>query len=188
MFPNYYVIKGIGKSCKTVCSSKTYVCMFVHIQFNWVSSKLMLYRAWVWEFHYLIHTFDTILGGSRDYWFVLTSESLSWFKDEEVWLHYQKRVQWADPQYYLHSRRKTISSCCLWTSWSSETSSPPSCPGASCSPSTAPREGTCSRTSRWAPLLSTTNTFNTLTPHCFSDIGPIMRDTRWCGFLEGFLP
>lgn len=22
-------------------------------------------------------------GGSRDYWFVLTSESLSWFKDEE---------------------------------------------------------------------------------------------------------
>lgn len=23
-------------------------------------------------------------GGSRDYWFVLTSESLSWFKDEEV--------------------------------------------------------------------------------------------------------
>jgi len=23
-------------------------------------------------------------GGSRDYWFVLTSESISWFKDEEV--------------------------------------------------------------------------------------------------------
>lgn len=22
-------------------------------------------------------------GGSRDYWFVLTSESISWFKDEE---------------------------------------------------------------------------------------------------------
>ena len=23
-------------------------------------------------------------GGSRDYWFVLTSETLSWYKDEEV--------------------------------------------------------------------------------------------------------
>lgn len=23
-------------------------------------------------------------GGSRDYWFVLTAESLSWYKDEEV--------------------------------------------------------------------------------------------------------
>lgn len=23
-------------------------------------------------------------GGSRDYWFVLTSESISWYKDEEV--------------------------------------------------------------------------------------------------------
>ena len=23
-------------------------------------------------------------GGSRDYWFVLTSENLSWYKDEEV--------------------------------------------------------------------------------------------------------
>lgn len=23
-------------------------------------------------------------GGSKDYWFVLTAESLSWFKDEEV--------------------------------------------------------------------------------------------------------
>ena len=29
-----------------------------------------------------------LLGGSRDYWFVLTSESLSWFKDEEVRLNY----------------------------------------------------------------------------------------------------
>lgn len=23
-------------------------------------------------------------GGSKDYWFVLTAESLSWYKDEEV--------------------------------------------------------------------------------------------------------
>merc|ERR1711974_105571 len=29
-----------------------------------------------------IHNIGFIKGGSRDYWFVLTSESLSWFKDE----------------------------------------------------------------------------------------------------------
>merc|ERR1719373_879643 len=31
----------------------------------------------------LIHNLGIMKGGSRDYWFVLTSESLSWFKDEE---------------------------------------------------------------------------------------------------------
>ena len=31
-----------------------------------------------------IHNVGLMKGGSRDYWFVLTSESLSWFKDEEV--------------------------------------------------------------------------------------------------------
>lgn len=31
-----------------------------------------------------IHNLGLMKGGSRDYWFVLTSESLSWFKDEEV--------------------------------------------------------------------------------------------------------
>merc|ERR1711953_1662140 len=30
-----------------------------------------------------IHNLGMMKGGSRDYWFVLTSESLSWFKDEE---------------------------------------------------------------------------------------------------------
>ena len=30
-----------------------------------------------------IHNLGLMKGGSRDYWFVLTSESLSWFKDEE---------------------------------------------------------------------------------------------------------
>merc|ERR1719411_751526 len=30
-----------------------------------------------------IHNISMIKGGSRDYWFVLTSESLSWYKDEE---------------------------------------------------------------------------------------------------------
>ena len=31
-----------------------------------------------------IHNVGLMKGGSRDYWFVLTSESLSWYKDEEV--------------------------------------------------------------------------------------------------------
>ena len=31
-----------------------------------------------------IHNLGIMKGGSRDYWFVLTSESISWFKDEEV--------------------------------------------------------------------------------------------------------
>lgn len=31
-----------------------------------------------------IHNVGIMKGGARDYWFVLTSESLSWFKDEEV--------------------------------------------------------------------------------------------------------
>ena len=31
-----------------------------------------------------IHNVGLMKGGSRDYWFVLSSESLSWYKDEEV--------------------------------------------------------------------------------------------------------
>ena len=31
-----------------------------------------------------IHNLSLMRGGSRDYWFVLTSESLSWYKDDEV--------------------------------------------------------------------------------------------------------
>merc|ERR1719290_826808 len=30
-----------------------------------------------------IHNYSFIKGGSKDFWFVLTAESLSWFKDEE---------------------------------------------------------------------------------------------------------
>lgn len=30
-----------------------------------------------------IHNLGIMKGGSRDYWFVLTSESISWYKDEE---------------------------------------------------------------------------------------------------------
>ena len=31
-----------------------------------------------------IHNLGIMKGGSRDYWFVLTSESIAWYKDEEV--------------------------------------------------------------------------------------------------------
>ena len=30
-----------------------------------------------------IHNLGIMKGGSRDYWFVLTSDNLSWYKDEE---------------------------------------------------------------------------------------------------------
>ena len=31
-----------------------------------------------------IHNLGIMKGGSRDYWFVLSSENISWYKDEEV--------------------------------------------------------------------------------------------------------
>ena len=37
-----------------------------------------------------IHNLGIMKGGSRDYWFVLTSESISWFKDEEVLLTHSR--------------------------------------------------------------------------------------------------
>lgn len=35
-----------------------------------------------------IHNLGIMKGGSRDYWFVLMSENISWFKDEEVLISY----------------------------------------------------------------------------------------------------
>ena len=31
-----------------------------------------------------MHNISFMKGGSKDYWFVLTAESISWFKDNEV--------------------------------------------------------------------------------------------------------
>jgi dynamin GTPase len=31
-----------------------------------------------------LHNISFIKGGSKDFWFVLTAENLSWFKDDEV--------------------------------------------------------------------------------------------------------
>lgn len=36
-------------------------------------------RGWL-----TINNISLMKGGSKEYWFVLTAESLSWYKDEEV--------------------------------------------------------------------------------------------------------
>ena len=44
-----------------------------------------------------LHNISFIKGGSKDFWFVLTAESLAWFKDEEVsatvQLHFHSTVR-----------------------------------------------------------------------------------------------
>lgn len=42
------------------------------------SSVQVIRRGW------LTINISIMKGGSKDYWFVLTAESLSWYKDEEV--------------------------------------------------------------------------------------------------------
>lgn len=39
----------------------------------------MIRRGWL-----TINNISIMKGGSKEYWFVLTAESLSWYKDEEV--------------------------------------------------------------------------------------------------------
>lgn len=39
----------------------------------------MIRRGWL-----TINNISLMKGGSKEYWFVLTAESLSWYKDEEV--------------------------------------------------------------------------------------------------------
>lgn len=43
-----------------------------------MTSVQVIRRGW------LTINISIMKGGSKDYWFVLTAESLSWFKDEEV--------------------------------------------------------------------------------------------------------
>ena len=38
----------------------------------------MIRKGWL-----AMHNVSMLRGGSRDFWFVLTAENLSWFKDEE---------------------------------------------------------------------------------------------------------
>lgn len=39
----------------------------------------MIRKGWL-----TINNISLMKGGSKEYWFVLTAESLSWYKDEEV--------------------------------------------------------------------------------------------------------
>lgn len=64
-----------------------------------------------------IHNLGIMKGGSRDYWFVLTSESLSWFKDDEVRsvAHSVSAPKKNDLNCsMIDCRRKTKSSCSHW--------------------------------------------------------------------------
>ncbi|KAF7236351.1 Dynamin-1 [Varanus komodoensis] len=40
---------------------------------------MVIRRGWL-----TINNISIMKGGSKEYWFVLTAESLSWYKDEEV--------------------------------------------------------------------------------------------------------
>lgn len=42
-------------------------------------SPQVIRRGWL-----TINNISLMKGGSKEYWFVLTAESLSWYKDEEV--------------------------------------------------------------------------------------------------------
>lgn len=51
------------------------------------TSALILYVAAVQVIHkgwLTINNMGIMKGGAREYWFILSTESLSWFKDEEV--------------------------------------------------------------------------------------------------------
>lgn len=52
-----------------------------------------------------------VRGGSQDFWFVLTSDSLSWFKDDEVAFFTLVLLQ----KFYLLYRKRRRSTCCRWT-------------------------------------------------------------------------
>lgn len=64
-----------------------------------------------------------IKGSSREYWFVLTSESLSWYKDEEVgsslfrWMISGMAVWQLSTQHVVtpfHCRKKSRSTVFVW--------------------------------------------------------------------------
>ncbi|CDQ97078.1 unnamed protein product, partial [Oncorhynchus mykiss] len=44
-----------------------------------VSSLIVIRKGWL-----TVNNISIIKGGAKEYWFVLTAESLSWFKDDEV--------------------------------------------------------------------------------------------------------
>ena len=68
-------------------------------------------------------------GGSRDYWFVLSSETLSWYKDDEVFPVWSISfvVSNFNISFLVDGRRKIRSTCWIWMDWSCVISNKDSC-------------------------------------------------------------
>lgn len=50
-----------------------------------------------------INNIGIMKGGAKEYWFVLTAESLSWYKDDEV-----RRFTRANPNIYTHKAQMLL--------------------------------------------------------------------------------
>lgn len=50
---------------------------------NFLTLAQVIRKGWL-----TINNISIMKGGAKEYWFVLTAESLSWFKDDEVGLHF----------------------------------------------------------------------------------------------------
>lgn len=96
-----------------------------------------------------IHNLGIMKGGSRDYWFVLTSENIQWFKDEE-----EREKKYMLPLDGLKLR--DIEQVCYSTIprvflFFKKHFHRDSCRGDTCLPFSTPKAGTCSRiTSNWS--------------------------------------
>lgn len=56
---------------------------------NFLTLTQVIRKGWL-----TINNISIMKGGAKEYWFVLTAESLSWFKDDEVGLSI--RIFWKD--------------------------------------------------------------------------------------------
>lgn len=56
---------------------------------NFLTLAQVIRKGWL-----TINNISIMKGGAKEYWFVLTAESLSWFKDDEVGLSI--RIFWKD--------------------------------------------------------------------------------------------
>lgn len=139
-------------------------------------------------------------GGSRDYWFVLSSETLSWYKDDEVFfrlidflVEFVQKIK--NIPFDMDRRRKIRSTCWIWTVWSCVISSKDSCLVGMPLAFSIKTVATCTRFGNTFPFWMFT--FLGI-PYLFSFVffppmftglqaaGPELRDSRWCRFVEGF--
>lgn len=54
---------------------------YMHGTSNFLTLAQVIRKGWL-----TINNISIMKGGAKEYWFVLTAESLSWFKDDEVGL------------------------------------------------------------------------------------------------------